>query len=51
MEISQLLQLGAVGAIAVYLVVFLVRDVKTTQYKILESLEKIANIISKKARK
>jgi len=39
MNIENLLQLGAVGAIAIYLVVFLVKDVKTSQTKIIETLE------------
>ena len=41
MDIESLLQLGGLGAIAIYLVVFLTKDVKTSQKKIIETLELI----------
>lgn len=41
MNIENLLQIGFAGAIAVYLVIFLVKDVKSSQTKILDVLEKI----------
>jgi hypothetical protein len=45
MNIENLLQLGFAGAIAIYLVAFLVQDVKKSQSKILETLEKITDIL------
>lgn len=39
MDISQLLQLGFAGGIATYLVIFLVKDVKGSQSKIVDTLE------------
>ena len=39
MEITNLLQLGGLGAIAVYLVIFLVKDVKVSQKTIIDTLE------------
>jgi hypothetical protein len=45
MNIENLLQIGFAGAIAIYLVAFLVRDVKGSQTKILETLEKIVDAL------
>jgi len=52
MDISQLLQLGFAGGIATYLVVFLVKDVKGSQTKIVDTLECILEALNiKKDRK
>ena len=48
MSIENLLQLGFAGAIAMYLVIFLVKDVKTSQAKILETLEKVIDYLKGK---
>lgn len=51
MDISNLLQLGFAGAIASYLVIFLVRDVKSSQAKILDVLECIVEVLDVKRNK
>ena len=51
MNIESLLQLGFAGAIATYLVIFLVRDVKTGQAKILDVLEDIVKALNVKKTK
>jgi hypothetical protein len=48
MSIDNLLQLGFAGAIAIYLVIFLVKDVKGSQTQILNVLDKIVDILRAK---
>jgi hypothetical protein len=48
MSIENLLQIGFAGAIAMYLVIFLVKDVKQSQTKILETLEKVIDYLKVK---
>lgn len=45
MNIENLLQIGFAGAIAVYLVIFLVKDVKSSQNKIIEVLEAMCDAL------
>jgi hypothetical protein len=47
MNIENLLQIGFAGAIAIYLVIFLVKDVKGFQTKSLEVQDKIVNTLDK----
>jgi hypothetical protein len=47
-NIENLLQIGFAGAIAIYLVVFLVKDVKGSQAKILDVLDKVVDILRSK---
>jgi hypothetical protein len=48
MSIENLLQLGFAGAIAMYLTIFLVKDVKGSQAKILDVLDKIVDTLRAK---
>jgi len=48
MTVEQIIQLGFAGGIATYLVIVLVKDVKTSQAKILDALALIAIAVSVK---
>lgn len=50
-DISQLLQLGFAGGIATYLVIFLVKEVKGSQTKIIDTLECILEAMDIKRNK
>jgi hypothetical protein len=50
MNVENLLQLGGLGAIAVYLVIFLVKDQKQANKKIIETLELMCEAMGIKKR-
>jgi NhaP-type Na+/H+ and K+/H+ antiporter len=50
MDITNLLQLGGLGAIAVYLVIFLVKDQKIANKKIIDTLELMCEALGIKKR-
>ena len=47
-DLTSLIQLGFAGAIAGYLVIFLVKDVKKSQSKILDILEVVVRAVERK---